>query len=202
MIITLLKAIVALPQSMAAGAASVSDSSIRSVSSSSSSSSSADGQIGLVDLVATLLGAVAAGRPGRPLVAGDEMAEDLLGDQERALHLGDGVSRRLEEDDVVRALAVPVDLVRQPAAAPRGDLHDLAAGGDDPARGAVDDRLGLVVRHVGTQDQHEFVSAHAPGHSFQWENVPLTGDGPRARPDRRGTERKRCECSTGPSPSP
>ena len=79
------------------------------------------------------------------------------------------VGRRLEEDDVVRALAVPVDLVGQPAAAPRGDLHDLAAVGDDLAGGAVDDRLGLVVRDIGTQDQHEFVSAHAPGHSFQWE---------------------------------
>ena len=146
MIITLLKAIVALPQSIAAGAASLSDSSIRSVSSSTSSSSSADGRSPSSTSVAALLDAVTAGRPGRSLVAGHEMAEDLLRDLERALHLDDGVGRRLEEEDVVRAFAVAVDLVRQPAAAPRGDLHDLAAGGDDPAGGAVDDRLGLVVR--------------------------------------------------------
>ena len=53
---------------------------------------------------------------------------------------------RLEEHDVVRALAVAIDGIGQPAAAPRGDLHDLAAGGDDLAGGAVDDRLALVVR--------------------------------------------------------
>ncbi len=79
------------------------------------------------------------------------------------------LGRRLEEDDVVRALAVPVDLVGEPAAAPRGDLHDLPAAGAHLAGGAVDDRLGFVVRDVGSQDEHEFVSAHAPGHSFQWD---------------------------------
>ena len=154
---------------MAAGAASVSDSSIRSV----------DvvvlvvlggREVGVVGLLAAVLEAVATARPGRSLVTGHEMAEDLLGDLERALHLGERLGRRLEEDDVVRALAVAVDLVGQPAAAPRGDLDDLAAVGDDLAGGAVDDRLGLVVRDIGTQDQHEFVSAHAPGHSFQWES--------------------------------
>src|SRR6185503_15877491 len=127
-------------------------------------------QVDVVDVLATLGRTIATGGPGRALVTRDEMAEDLFGDQERALHLGDGVSRRLEEDDVVRALAEPVDLVGQSPAAPRSDLHDLAAAGHDPAGGAVDDRLGLVVRDIGTQDQHEFVSAHAPGHSFQWES--------------------------------
>ena len=71
-------------------------------------------------------------------------------------------------DDVIGAFAVAVDRVRQPASAPRGDLHDLAFTRDDLAGGAVDDRLGLVVSDVGSQDEHEFIAAHAPGHSFQW----------------------------------
>jgi hypothetical protein len=150
---------------MAAGAASLSDSSIRSVTSSrSSSSSEADGRS------TSSTSSPPSTEPSRRAGRAGRSAEDLFGDQERALHLGDGVSRRLEEDDVVRALAVPVDLVGQSPAAPRSDLHDLAAAGHDPAGGAVDDRLGLVVRDIGTQDQHEFVSAHAPGHSFQWES--------------------------------
>src|SRR5205814_2752804 len=143
-------------------------------------------EIGVVRLLAVLLRAVAATRAGRSFIAGHEMAEDLFGDLERALHLGEGRGRRLEENDVVRALAVAVDLVGQPAAAARGDLDDLAAVGDQLAGGAVDDRLGLVVRDVGTQDQHQFVSAHAPVHSFQWESS-------RWRQGRRGTERKRCQ---------
>ena len=68
---------------------------------------------------------------GRPLDAGDEVAEDLLGDEQGVLELDDRLGRGLEQDDVVRALAVAVDRVGQPAAAPRGDLDDLAAGGDD-----------------------------------------------------------------------
>ena len=109
-----------------------------------------------------LVAAVAAGGLDRSLDAGDEVAEDLLGDEQRALQLDDRVGRRLEQDDVVRALAVPVDLVGEAAAAPRGDLDDLAAAGDDLAGRAVDDRLGLVVRDVRSEDEHEFVAAHAP----------------------------------------
>ena len=70
---------------------------------------------------------------------------------------------------MVGALAKGADLVGQSTAAPRGDLDDLAAGCEQLSGGAVDDRLGLVVRDVGSQDEHEFVSAHAPGHSFQWD---------------------------------
>src|SRR5438445_13167939 len=97
------------------------------------------------------------------------MTQDLLGDQEAALDLGHDVTWSLEQDDVGRAFAVAIDRIGQPASAPWGDFHDLATAGDDLAGGAVDDRLGLVVRDIGTQDQHEFVTAHAPGHSFPWE---------------------------------
>ena len=95
---------------------------------------------------------------------------------------------------MVRALAVAVDRIRQPAAAPRGDLDDLAAGGDDLAGGAVDDRLALVVRDVRAEDEHEFVAAHARSHSFQW-GCPVDGTA--------GTERKGngAESSTRPGRS-
>jgi 4-alpha-glucanotransferase len=49
-----------------------------------------------------------------------------------------------------------------------GRLALSAAARDDLASRSVDDRLGLVVRDVGTQDQHEFVTAHAPANSFPW----------------------------------
>ncbi len=130
-------------QSMAAGAASLSDSSIRS-------------PVVLVLVVldgrrrrrarSTSSRAVAAGGLDRALDAGDEVAEDLLGDEQAALELDDRLGGRLEEDDVVRAFAVAVDRVGQAAAAPRGDLDDLAAGAGDLAGGPVDDRLDPVVR--------------------------------------------------------
>ena len=103
-------------------------------------------QAGVVEVDALVRGTVAARGPHRALDARDEVAEDLLGDEQAALELGDRLGGRLEEDDVVRALAMPVDRVGEPAAAPRGDLHDLAAGRHDLAGRAVDDRLGPVVR--------------------------------------------------------
>ena len=113
---------------MAAGAASLSDSSIRSrPSSSSSSSSTPRREVALLVPGFLLLLAVATGGPGGSLDAGHQMAQDLLGDEERALQLEDGLTRGVEEDDVIRALAVPVDRVREAAAAPGRDLHDLAA---------------------------------------------------------------------------
>ena len=64
-------------------------------------------------------------------------------------------------DDVVRALAMAIDRVGQPAAPPRGDLHDLAAGRRDLAGDPVDQGLALVVGQVRSEDEHQFVSAHA-----------------------------------------
>ena len=116
-----------------------------------------------------LVGAVRSGGLRRPFDPRDEVAEDLFGDLKAALELGVRFGRRLEEDDVVRALAVPIDLVGEAAAAPRGDLDDLPAPGAQLPGRAVDDRLGFVVSDVRSQDEHEFVSAHAPGHSFQWD---------------------------------
>ena len=102
------------------------------------------------------------GRADGPLDPEDEMPEHLLGDEEAALELGDRLGRSLEHDDVVLALAVPVDLVREPAAAPGLGLHDLSAVADDRAGGPLEDRLGALVRRVRPEDEHEFVSAHAP----------------------------------------
>src|SRR5204863_6557485 len=55
-----------------------------------------------------------AQRPGGTLLADDEVAQDLLGDEDAALELGDRGRGRLEDDDVVRALAVAVDGIGQP----------------------------------------------------------------------------------------
>ena len=109
----------------------------------------------------------------RPRLAGrssrvSEVAKDLFGDLEAMLQLDQGVARGREQDDVVRPFAIAVDRVGQPAAAPRGDLEDLAASGGDLTGRAVDDRLAPVVRHVRTDHEHEFVSAHARINSFQW----------------------------------
>ena len=105
-------------QSMAAGAASLSDSSMCS-------------PVVLVLLVLgrragrVVVASTSPSAPSRrerldgPLVPGHEVAQDLLGDQEAVLQLGDRLGRGLEEDDVVRALAVAVDGIRQAPTAPR-----------------------------------------------------------------------------------
>ena len=94
MIITLHRAIVVAPQSMAAGAASLSSSPIRSATSSSSSSSRPDGQVGVVDVSSSPSApSLAASRLGGPLVPGHEVTEDLLGDEQAVLQLGQRVGR-------------------------------------------------------------------------------------------------------------
>ena len=154
---------------MAAGAASLSDSSICSpVSSSSTSSPNGMSVIG-VDVVGLgARGGVAAGLDGldRP---GHQVAEDVLGDLEAALQLRDGLRGGLEDHDVVRALAVAIDGIREPPAAPGSDLDDLPALGDDVARGAVDDRGGPLIRRIRPEDEHEFIAAHGLLISFQWD---------------------------------
>ena len=135
---------------------------------------------------------VAAG-PDRLDRAGHEVAQHVLGDLEAALELRDGLGRGLEHHDVVRAFAVAVDGIREPPAAPRGDLDDLPARGDDVACGAVDDRRGPLIRRIGPEDEHEFIAAHGRLYSFQW-------DLPRRR--HAGAEPKgRREDSTGPAPT-
>ena len=169
--------------SIAAGAASHSDSSICSPVSSSSMSS----PIGMSASSTSMsspsapAGRVAARleRLDRP---GHEVAEHVLGDLEAALQLRDGLGRGLEHHDVVRALAVAVDGIREPAAAPGGDLDDLPALGDDVARGAVDDRGGPLIRRIRPEDEHEFIAAHGLLYSFQWDLPQLTAC-------RRGAER-------------
>ena len=105
---------------MAAGAASLSDSSIRSavvvvllVL--------GGREVGVVDVLVARRSAVAASRRALTgsLDAGHEVAEDLLGDLEAALQLGDRLGRRLEQDDVVRALAVAVDRDTRAGGGPR-----------------------------------------------------------------------------------
>ena len=174
-------------QSMAAGAASLSDSSMNSGRSIVVLLVVEAGRdVDVVELVE--LAAVAARGLRRAIDAGHEMAQDLLGDEQRVLELDDRVGRGLEQDDVVRALAMAVDRIGQPAAAPRGDLHDLAAGRDDAAGGPVDEGLALVVRDIGAEDEHEFVAAHV-------RSSPSNGDAP-LTVVRHGAERTDAESST------
>jgi hypothetical protein len=169
-----------LGQSMAAGAASLSDSSIRASSAAVlvvvldvDVAHQVGGQVVVVGLLA-ILGAVGGGRIAAGLDgllgAGHEEAQDLLGDLEAALQLEDRLGRGLEHHDVVRALAVAVDGIRESATAPGRDLDDLPARGDDVARGAVDDRGGLLIRRVRPDDEHEFIAAHGLHNSFQWDS--------------------------------
>src|ERR1700675_1782393 len=100
-------------------------------------------QVGIVANLTVL--AVAARRLDRALHAGDEVAQHLFGDEQRVLELGDSLGRGLEHDDLVRALTVAIDRVRQPAPAPWRDLHDLATSSDDLGGRSVDEGLTLVV---------------------------------------------------------
>src|SRR6266550_7033644 len=102
-------------------------------------------QIRALDGVLVLALDTGAGGTDRPLDAGHQVADDLLGDQEEPLDLDDRLGRRLEEDDVVRALPKRADLIGQSTAAPRGYLDDLTAGPEQLSGRTVDDRLGLVV---------------------------------------------------------
>src|SRR5258706_5217375 len=65
--------------------------------------------------------AVAARRLDRAVVAGDEVTQHFLGDEEAVLELGDRLGRRLEEDDVVRPLAMMADGVGKATTAPVRD---------------------------------------------------------------------------------
>ncbi len=163
---------------MARGAASLSDSSmIATASASSSSNELVDEDLVRLDLL--LRGHAVALRAGaprgcRPLDARDEMAQQLLGDVEAVLEPLDGLARRLEDDDEVRALALPGDRIGQPAAAPRAHLDDLAVGLGDAACGAVEDLLDAVIGGIRPQDQHEFIATHERVGSSQWD-VPRSG---------------------------
>jgi hypothetical protein len=152
MIWILLSAIVPPSQSIAAGAASLSDSSIILLFLILCG--------GKWRLVALGVGDRVACRASGSILADDEVAQDLLRDEEAALQLGDRGRGRLEDHDVVRAFSMAVDGIGEPPAAPRGDLHDLAAVGGDLAGGAIDDRPDAVVRRLRTEDQHELVAAH------------------------------------------
>src|SRR5450756_2505407 len=96
----------------------------------------------------------------RPLHADHEVPDHVLRDQERPLQVNDRVGRGIEVDDVIRGLAVPVDLVRQAPTAPRGRLDDLAAGAGNLPADLLQERLDAVIRRIRPDHEHEFVAAH------------------------------------------
>ena len=93
---------------------------------------------------------------------GDKVAQDLLADQHAALDLADRGRRDVEVQQEVARLAEVLDVVGHAALAPRRDLGERAAGIDDGARDLLDRGLELVVLQVGTEQEHELVSAHRP----------------------------------------
>src|SRR5674536_57124 len=80
--------------------------------------------------------------------ADHEVPDYVLRDQERPLQVNDRVGRGIEVDDVIRGLAVPVDLVRQAPTAPRGCLDDLAAGAGNLPADLLQERLDAVIRRI------------------------------------------------------
>src|SRR5688572_29446420 len=100
------------------------------------------------------------------------MANDLFGDVQAPLQLQDGVRRRVEQQDVVRALAVLADWIGQPAPAPRAALDDLAAGCGHGAGGPVDDRVDLLVRRIRAHDEHELITSHVSRYLLPLGNRP------------------------------
>ena len=152
----------------------------------------AGGQI--LDVEVVKFRAVRTHRLCRAFDTRDEVAQHLFCDEQGALEFDDRVGRCLEQDDVVRAFAVAVDRICQAATAPGGDLHDLAAGGDDPAGRPIDEGLTLVVRDIRADDEHEFVAAHT-------RETPSNGDAP-LTVIRHGAERTGAESSTTPTSTP
>src|ERR1035437_445996 len=149
--------------------------------------------------IGVAVGLLALGRPERALNTGDEVPKHFLADHQAALKLGDSRGRSLEQDDVVRAFAMMVDRISQSPAAPRGLLDDLTTTTGDRAGSSLERTLDLVVRQIGTQNEHKFVSAHAP-------RTPSHGIVPMHERQRRsvGTERRansiRDACSRAYSP--
>ena len=86
-----------------------------------------------------------------------------------------------------------VDWIGQSTAAPGSLLDDLAASACDGTGGSLQRTLDLVFRQIGTQHEHQFVSAHAP-------RTPSHGNAPMRERQRRsvGAERT-CEVYQGPA---
>ena len=107
----------------------------------------------------------------RPAVLedGHEVTQDLLADQKAALDLAHLGRLDVEVNEEVARLAVPADVVRQAALAPRRDLAEAATAVDDGAGDLLDRRLELVVLQVRPEQEHEFVTTH------QVSSTPLYG---------------------------
>ena len=86
------------------------------------------------------------------------------------------VAGRLEDDDEVRALALPGDGIGEAAAAPRAHLDDLAVGRGDAAGGAVEDLLDAVIGGIRPQDQHELIATHTACRLLPMGSAPLARD--------------------------
>ena len=94
------------------------------------------------------------------------MPHDAVGDLEHARDLVEGRGLGREGQQVVDALRLVVDLVGQPAAAPRLLVVPAPAVALDRLAHARDD-LGLpLLGHLGIEHQQDLVVSHAPESSL------------------------------------
>ena len=90
------------------------------------------------------------------------VAHDAVGDLEHARDLGERLGGRGEEQQVVDRLALVVDLVREPAAAPRLVAVPGAARALDGVADALDDLVRPLFGELRVQQQHDFVVVQQP----------------------------------------
>ncbi len=119
----------------------------------------------------------------RPRPAGRQVPHDAVRDLEHARHLVERGGLAAERQQVVDALRLVVDLVREAAAAPRVvGLPGASVLLDELAR-AREDLLVPVLRHVGVEHEQDLVVVQRSGVSFPWtQAAPPLCAVPRAEP--------------------
>ena len=88
------------------------------------------------------------------------MAQDLVGQHEHALHVGDGRGLGVELDQDVVALALVLDLVGEGPPAPALDPSGVAALGLQRGEGPVEDPVDRSLIGSGIEYDHGLVGPH------------------------------------------
>src|SRR4029079_5103087 len=98
-----------------------------------------------------------------------------VGDAEDARQLVERRRLRVEAEQVVRALGLVVDLVRQPAPSPHVVPDPAAAALLDELTGARDDLVVPPFGQLGIEDEQNFVcNNHFPRPPFLWTESAST----------------------------
>src|SRR5262249_19029185 len=133
---------------------------------------------------------------------------DAVGDLEDARQLVERVGVAREEQQVIRALALVVDLVRELAAAPRLVLLDRAAAALDELAGPRHDLVLALLRQLGIEHEQPFVCVvHGPRNLLSSLGLVALPAGAARECGRDGKAGSRpsvasAPCKTGPRSSP